>query len=517
MTREELLKQALIEQAKAQQKNASSNEPKKNNTKIAGMARAVLQGLSFGTADEAEAALRTLMGDETYADNLSDIRSEIKDFAEKNPKTALGLELAGSLPTAIAGGAGLARLGVKGAAKIAGLEGAAYAAGSAEGDAVDRAKAAAVGGVVSAGTGKLADAILPRASDAAKSLLKSGARLTPGQTVGGSIKKLEEAATSIPVVGNIIESAQDLAVKDFNRGALNKALVTLGKTVPKRLEGNDAFEFARNEIDKAYADIIPKLKISNLSDFQASLVRIIEDNADLPDSMNKQLIAKIDKSIGNRIKKGGLSGSDLKDIDSSLGQQAVEFVKSADPNQRQLGRALFETQTALRKSLTAENPDVAKQYGKVRMAFANLVPIQNAVVRSSLQGGVFTPSQLNTAIRSTDRSPGKIRVARGDAPMQELAQQAQETVGRELGNSGTVDRGLAALAARNPAAAALYGIPAAAATGLIYSNPIGRGVGRGAIQAPSLFTRSAAPALGAATATAEPTLEQLRLLEERFR
>ena len=113
MTREELLKQALIEQAKAQQKNASSSKPKKKNTKIAGMARAVLQGLSFGTADEAEAALRSLMGDETYSENLSDIRSEIKDFAEKNPKTALGLELAGSLPTALAGGAGLARLGVK--------------------------------------------------------------------------------------------------------------------------------------------------------------------------------------------------------------------------------------------------------------------------------------------------------------------------------------------------------------------------------------------------------------------
>ena len=502
-----------------QLQNAAQNAPtdQGGNSFIRNLIRTGAQGLSFGTADEIEAFIRSKLGDQTYAENRDSIRSEIKTFAEENPKLALGAEIAGSLPTALAGGAGLARLGVKGAATIAGLEGAAYAAGSAEGDAVDRAKAAAVGGVVGAGTGKLADAILPRASDAAKSLLKSGARLTPGQTVGGSIKKLEEAAVSIPVVGNIIESAQDLAVKDFNRGAMNKALSTIGKTVPKRLEGNDAFEFARNEIDKAYADIIPKLKISNLSDFQASLVQIIEDNADLPDSVNKQLRAKIDKSIGKRIKNGGFSGSDLKDIDSSFGQQAVEFIKSADPNQRQLGRALFDAQTALRKSLAAEDPDVAKQYGKVRMAFANLVPIQNAVVRSSLQGGVFTPSQLNTAIRSTDKSPNKIKVARGDAPMQELTQQAQEAVGRELGNSGTVDRGLAALALRNPAAAALYGIPAAAATGLIYSNPIGRGVGRGVIQAPSLFTRSAAPALGAATATAEPTLEQLRLLEERFR
>ena len=50
-------------------------------------------------------------------------------------------------------------------------------------------------------------------------------------------------------------------------------------------------------------------------------------------------------------------------------------------------------------------------------------------------------AQLNTAIRSTDKSPNKIKVARGDAPMQELTQQAQQTLGRELGNSGTVDRG----------------------------------------------------------------------------
>ena len=36
-------------------------------------------------------------------------------------------------------------------------------------------------------------------------------------------------------------------MKDFNRGAMNKALATIGKTVPKRLEGNDAFEFAKTK------------------------------------------------------------------------------------------------------------------------------------------------------------------------------------------------------------------------------------------------------------------------------
>lgn len=502
--------------ARLRLRNSESEKPEQEkSTFVRDLLRAAGQGLSFGSGDEIEAFVRSKLGNESYAANRDQIRSEIKQFQKESPIISTGAEILGSLPTAVLGGAGLARAGITGAGKIAAIEGGLYGFGSGEGGVADRTQDAATGAVLGGSLGRVADAALPRATEAAKAMLKSGARLTPGQTVGGALKKAEEAAVSVPVVGNIIESAQDLAVKDFNRGAMNRALATIGKTVPKALEGNDAFEFARNQIDNAYAAIIPKLKIKDVTDFQSSVVQIIEDNADLPDSMIKQLVSKIDKSIGKRIKKGSIAGSALKEIDSKLGQEAVDFLRSQDPNQRQLGRALFKAQEALRKSLSAANPKVAKQYGKVRMAFANMIPIQNAVVRASLKEGVFTPSQLNTAIRSTDKSPGKIRVARGNAPLQELTQQAQQTVGRELGNSGTVDRGLMALMAKNPAAAITLGIPAAAVTGLLYSNPIGRGVGRNVVQAPSFITRSVAPATGAISA--DELNERLRLLQQRIR
>ena len=205
MTKEELLKQALLKQA--QDKQNKDSEPKSDDkkSKIGGMARAVLQGLSFGTADEAEAAFRSLMGDETYAENVKEIRNEIKQFAKENPKTAIGLEIAGSLPTAIAGGAGLARLGVKGALKVAGIEGAAYGAGSAEGGVLDRAKSAATTGLTSAALGKAGDAILPNVSRAASDLMKKGVNLTPGQALGGRMRMAEEAAASIPIIGDFIK------------------------------------------------------------------------------------------------------------------------------------------------------------------------------------------------------------------------------------------------------------------------------------------------------------------------
>ena len=57
MTREELLKQALLKQAQDKQKKDSGPKSDDKKSKIGGMARAVLQGLSFGTADEAEAAV----------------------------------------------------------------------------------------------------------------------------------------------------------------------------------------------------------------------------------------------------------------------------------------------------------------------------------------------------------------------------------------------------------------------------------------------------------------------------
>ena len=229
MTKEELLKQALLKQA--QDKQNKDSEPKSDDkkSKIGGMARAVLQGLSFGTADEAEAAFRSLMGDETYAENVKEIRNEIKQFAKENPKTAIGLEIAGSLPTAIAGGAGLARLGVKGALKVAGIEGAAYGAGSAEGGVLDRAKSAATTGLTSAVLGKAGDVILPNVSKAASNLMSKGVNLTPGQALGGRMRMAEEAAASIPIIGDFIKKKEAQNLESFGRVAMNESIDVLNQ------------------------------------------------------------------------------------------------------------------------------------------------------------------------------------------------------------------------------------------------------------------------------------------------
>ena len=67
-------------------------------------ARAVLgQGLAMGWGDELEAKIRTMSGDETYEEELAMIADSYDPYAEENPLTAFGGEIAGSfIPTVAA-------------------------------------------------------------------------------------------------------------------------------------------------------------------------------------------------------------------------------------------------------------------------------------------------------------------------------------------------------------------------------------------------------------------------------
>ena len=65
-----------------------------------GGARAAVQGLTFGTGDEVEAAVRSLVQDGvSFNDALTQVQGEINKFSEENPNIALGAEIAGAIPT----------------------------------------------------------------------------------------------------------------------------------------------------------------------------------------------------------------------------------------------------------------------------------------------------------------------------------------------------------------------------------------------------------------------------------
>ena len=456
------------------------------------------QGLSFGTADEIEAFAKSLFGEKTYAENRDEIRANIKKFKEDNPILATGLEIGGSLPTAALGGLGLARAGIQGVGKIAGIEGAAYGFGSGEGGLGERLKESAVGGTISAATGKVADKVLPQVTEQAKRLLAEGIPLTPGQRVGGVARDLEQKATSLPVAGDFIQKAEQDVLRSFNRTAMNKALDPIKVKVPQNVDGQEAFAFASNEIDEAYSEIIPKLIIKNATPLRNKIDEIT-DSLNVPPDLKTIFKNQIENDVLFRIKGNTLSKQNLKDAESALGQKGMDFLKSPDAFQRQLGQAYFNVQTALRKTLSDQNADAAKLQ-QINKAFRQLLPVQEAVNASIARGGSFTPGQLLRGIKKTDKSKGKRKTAKGQMPMQDFAQESQDVLARTVPDSGTAGRGLGAVLAdrfvQNPVGTSTALALTVPTVGLSYGSPLGRSVATSLLTAPRNISRLTAPFVG---------------------
>src|SRR5699024_6183658 len=108
--------------------------------------------------------------------------------------------------------------------------------------------------------------------------------------------------------------------------------------------------------------------------------------------------------------------------------------------QQEVGNAIGELQKALRENLARMNPQHADRLRSVNEAFANFVRLENAAGRIGAQDGVFTPQQLASAIRQTDRSARRGAYSRGDALMQDLSDAAQSRMSAQIPDSGTAGR-----------------------------------------------------------------------------
>ena len=146
-----------------------------------GAGRSLLQGLTFGFADELEAAFKSATGDRTYEQEVGAIRAGQKAFEAARPMEALGAEAIGSLPymaLPMVGGARVAQIAGK-APSLARTMGYGMGIGATEGvigglgrgeTAEEMGQRALVEGGIGAGLGALA----PVAVTGGARLLRSG-------------------------------------------------------------------------------------------------------------------------------------------------------------------------------------------------------------------------------------------------------------------------------------------------------------------------------------------------------
>ncbi|MAV99795.1 MAG: hypothetical protein CML81_08390 [Rhodobiaceae bacterium] len=411
-----------------------------------GLSRSVGQGLLFGFADEAEAFVRSLAGDKGYEENLETIRSELDAFREQAPVAAYGSEALASIPSALLGGAGLARLGLTGAGKIGAIEGALYGAGTGE-SAEERLTGAALGATLGGGVSKAAEKLLPQKSKIAKKLQEKGIPLTPGQSlrdqgsIGSSlITALEDLTTSYPGAGAVIQGKRLEGLIKTNQVFINEAVQPLNIKIPKNLTPRESFEFVQDRLDEEYAKILPKLSISDLGNFENKILNTIEDSI-LDPKEQERVLKIVNKTILTQIKDGKISGNLLKNAQTDLRKLSSSYKKRGG-FEGDVGEVLSNIKRLLENEIDLQNPN-SDQLKKINQVYKNMIPINRAMENAIVNEGIFTPAQLLRAVKKQDETLRKRQTIAGKQPLQETAEQAQQILGSQFPETGTASRLLA--------------------------------------------------------------------------
>lgn len=352
------------------------------------------------------------------------------------------------------------------------------------------AAGAAFGGAVPAAVGGVARLVSPNASlNPQLNLLRSeGVRPTVGQTLGGVANRIEEKATSLPIIGDAIASARRGAAQDLNRAAFNRALEPIGERLPAGTTGREAVQFVDDALSARYNRLLPRMTLRADQQFNNEI-------AQLRGSVNTGAIDPTAAKAFNRILQNdvlgkfrgqqALTGQTLKDIEADLGMHVRRLAGSQDADQRLVGDALQEVQATLRRTLERANPQQADELRAINTGWANFKRVQRAAAGLGSEEGIFTPAQLQSAVKALDRSKDKARFAEGNALMQDLSEAGKTVLGNKVPDSGTAGRlllnggllaGGAALSPGGAAAAlggaSLYSRPAQnALTALIAERP----------------------------------------------
>ena len=458
--------------------------------------RSLAQGVLFGYGDEAEAFVRsTFDKSKNYDEFLKESREGLKQIREKAPVVAYGAEIAGGLTTGLAG-LGRTALAKLGTGTRAAIEGGIYGTGATEGDISERLVGGVAGGLAAGTLAKGAQKILPLKSQKAIELQKKGVTPTIGQSfrdtpsIGSRLfTAIEEFSTSYPGIGPVIQNERTKALIQTNNALLNEAIAPLGIKLPKNKAGFEAYDFIDNEIDKAYATVLPKLKISRIGQLENKMLDIIEES-DLSEEAQNFVVKKVARNISNQAKDNSLSGKKLKNVETEFGSLERNFLPKGG-FEGEIGIVFKQLKNKLREEIELQNPS-ASDLQKIITVYRNLIPVTDAMAQSAIRDGIFTPAQLLRALRKADKSKRKRKLLKGQMPLQKTAELAEDVLGGAFPDSATASRLVAAGVFERPIENLSQLVGPAMLADLVYQRPFGVSPTMGLLQTPGILGRSGA-------------------------
>lgn len=330
---------------------------------------------------------------------------------------------------------------------------------------------------IAAGVGRV---ISPKASTNPQLalLMQDGVRPTIGQSLGGAANKIEEKAMSLPIMGDAIAAARRRAEADLGNAVANRSLAPIGQKAEG--VGRELVADAQKKLSDAYESLLPKLTWRPDGQFAQQalgLQQMVNTGAMKPEAVQAFNRILQNEVIGKMGAQNAMTGQTFKAVEANLGAQIRRLGGAQDADQRLLGDALKELQSAMRGALQRSNPQ-ATELKAINEGWANFKRLERAASYVGAQDGAFSAANLQTAVKALDRSKDHGKFARGDAFMQDLSDPAKAILGNKVPDSGTAGRlfmGAGALAS----GAASPAIPAALAGGAIAYSPPAQALLRG--------------------------------------
>lgn len=299
------------------------------------------------------------------------------------------------------------------------------------------ATAAAVGGAL-----PVVGRYMPKRTEAAKELIKSGVKVPFLQQFGKGAGRIEDKMQSVPLLGDAIRSTRIAAGDDFNRATWNKVLEPLGQKLPKTVQpGNQMATEAQGTISKAYDAILPKIGFSTDQQFTGDIGKLRGLTASLPNAQRDQFERILKTEVFDQMTPAGLmSGESIKRAESRIGQKMRTAMRSQDVWDGDLADALHEAQSIIRNTLERQNPKHAPVLQAINKAQAMAYRPERATSMLGAKDGVFSPAQLLSAVKAKDQSKNSRAFAQGRALMQDWAQKSDNTLSSKIPDSGTAER-----------------------------------------------------------------------------
>jgi len=284
-----------------------------------------------------------------------------------------------------------------------------------------------------------------RPPTAARRLSAEGITLTPGQMMGGAAGRVEDAMTSVPIVGDAIRGARIRGIESFNEAALGRALAPIQGGQAQTV-GREGVRDVTAAISGAYDRALSGVTIVPDQQFAAG-VQSVASSPRVPPALRGDLKSFVD-DVTSRL-SGPIDGQSWKAIDADLGAaiRAADAGSANAPAQRFLRDALIDLRSEVGGLMQRTDPAAFAGVKAADEATANLVRIRKAsqMTGTARTDGLFTPAQLNSAVQATDTSGGNRAFSEGNALMQDLTDTAMRVLPSNVPDSGTPIRSLVSM------------------------------------------------------------------------